>query len=273
MEIHSTAVISKKTKISDNVAIGPFTVIEDDVTIADGTKIGAHCVIKGNTSIGKNCEIFTGVVLGEKPQDRKYKGEKTYLEIGDYNIIREYCFFNPGTGEGGKTIIGSHNLFMGYSHIAHDCCVGSHCIMVNSGTLGGHVILEDYAMVSGLSGVHQFVRVGKLSIIGGCSKVVQDIPPFSICDGHPARVFGLNLVGLKRHGVNPDAIKSIKKAFRIIFNTGLPPKRAIEHLSPDLLANKEVSYLSDFVKNSSRGVTRSCRLKNNQEDKFADPSV
>ena len=262
MEIHPTAIVSKKADLAKGVLVGPFAVIEDNVSIGKGTKIGAHCVITGHTTIGHDCEIFSGAVLGTKPQDMKFKGEKSYLSIGDHNTIREYCFFNPGTGEGGKTVIGSHNLFMAFAHVAHDCIVGDHCIIVNNGTLGGHVVMEDYSMVSGLTAVHQFVRIGKLSITGGCSKAVQDIPPFSTCDGHPARVFGLNLIGLRRHGVNIETIKCLKKAFRLLFNSGLPVKRAISQLDPQLLANKEVAYLVKFIKDSSRGIAHSARVDN-----------
>ncbi|HOU36141.1 MAG TPA: acyl-ACP--UDP-N-acetylglucosamine O-acyltransferase [Candidatus Omnitrophota bacterium] len=262
MNIHPTAIVSKKANLATDVSIGPYTVIEDNVTIGKGSRIGAHCVITGHTTIGHDCEVFTGAVLGARPQDMKFKGERSYLEIGDYNTIREYCFFNPGTGDGGKTVIGSHNLFMAFAHVAHDCVVGNHCIIVNNGTLGGHVVMEDYAMISGLTAVHQFVRLGKLSITGGVSKAVQDIPPFSTCDGHPARVFGLNLIGLKRHGVNLESVRCLKKAFRVLFHSGLPVKRAIEQLDPQLLANQEVSYLVDFIRNSARGVAHSARIDN-----------
>jgi len=265
MDRHPTAIISAKANLAKGVQVGPYAVIEDNVTVGKGTKIGSHCMITGHTTIGHDCEIFTGAVLGAKPQDMKFKGEKSYLHIGDHNTIREYCFFNPGTGEGGKTIIGSHNLFMAFAHVAHDCVVGDHCIIVNSGTLGGHVVLEDYAMISGLTAVHQFVRIGKLSITGGCSKAVQDIPPFSTCDGHPARVFGLNLIGLKRHGMNLETVRCLKKAFRLIFNAGLPIKRAIEQIDPQLLANKEVSYLVNFIKDSSRGIAHSARVDNDTD--------
>jgi len=217
MNIHSTAIVSQKADIAEDVSVGPYSIIDDYVTIGKGTKIGSHCVITGHTTIGQDCEIFTGSILGSKPQDMKFKGEKTYLQIGSHNTIREYCFFNPGTGDGGKTIIGSHNLFMAFAHVAHDCIIGDHCIIANNGTLAGHVTMEDYAMISGLVAVHQFVRLGKLSITGGVSKVVQDIPPFSTCDGHPARIFSLNLVGLKRHGIRLDTVRCLKRPFESCF--------------------------------------------------------
>lgn len=259
MNIHPTAVVSPKAKLADSVSVGPFSVISDNVTIGAGTKIGSHCVIEGNTAIGKNCEIFTGAVLGSRPQDLKFKGEKVFLEIGDNNIIREYCTLNPGTQEGGKTIIGGNNLLMAYSHIAHDCKVGNGCVLANNSTLAGHVNIEDKAVIGGIVAIHQFVRIGMLSIIGGCSKVVQDIPPYSTCDGHPARVYGLNLIGLRRKGVSGDSIKQIGRAFKIFFNSGLSVKHSLERVEKELEKTEEIVYLVNFVKSSERGLTRSCR--------------
>ena len=177
MLIHPTAIISPKAKLADQVSVGPYTIISDQVTIGAGTAIGAHCVIEGNTTIGKNCEIFTGSVIGSRPQDLKFKNEKVFLEIGNNNIIREYCTLNPATKEGAKTIVGNDNLLMAYSHVAHDCRVANGCVLANNSTLAGHVSIEDKAVIGGLVAIHQFVRIGMLAIIGGCSKVVQDIPP------------------------------------------------------------------------------------------------
>jgi len=259
MSIHNTAVISKKAKLGENISVGPYTVIADNISIGSGTKIGSHCVIEGNTTIGSNCEIFTGAVIGSRPQDLKYKGEKVFLEIGDGNIIREYCTFNPGTEEGSKTVVGKENLFMAYSHVAHDCVIGNNCVFANCSTLAGHVTIEDRAVVGGIVAIHQFVRVGALSIIGGCSKVVQDIPPYSTCDGHPAMVYGLNLIGLRRHGISKEAISSLDAAFRIIFNSGSSIKHALEKLEKIRPTLGEVKYLIDFIKKSERGLARSCR--------------
>ena len=259
MQIDPTAIISKKAKLAEGVEVGPYVIIGDNAVIGKGTKIHAFCVVEGNTTVGCGCEIFTGAVVGSQPQDLKYKGEKSYLEIGDNNIIREYCTFNPGTGDGGKTVIGNNNLFMAYSHIAHDCVVGNGCAIANNGTLAGHVTIEDKAVVGGLVAIHQFVRIGTLSIIGGCSKVVQDIPPYSTCDGHPARVFGLNIVGLKRNNVPQESIKKLDKAFRIAFNSGLTVKHAVEKAQAEISPCKEVTYLIKFIQNSQRGLARSCR--------------
>lgn len=259
MSIHPSALVSKKAQLAGAVEIGPFAVIGDNVTIGADTKIGAHCVIEGTTAIGSGCEIFTGAVIGTRPQDLKYKGEKVYLDIGNDNIIREYCTFNPGTEEGGRTVVGNSNLFMAYAHVAHDCVVGSHCVIANNGTLAGHVTIEDRAVIGGLVAIHQFVRVGTLSIIGGCSKVVQDIPPYSTCDGHPARVYGLNLVGLRRQKVPNESIHLLDNAFKVFFSSGLSIKHALEKVEKESEKSTELSVLIDFIKHSQRGVTRSCR--------------
>jgi UDP-N-acetylglucosamine acyltransferase len=259
MQIHPTAIVSSGAKLETGVIVGPFSLISDGVSIGKNTKIGAHCVIEGNTTIGKNCEIFTGAVVGSRPQDLKFKGEKVFLEIGNNNIIREYCTLNLGTGEGGKTAIGDSNLLMAYSHVAHDCEIGNGCILANNSTLAGHVVIEDKAVIGGIVAIHQFVRIGKLSIIGGCSKVVQDIPPFSTCDGHPARVYGLNLIGLRRTGIPRESIKQIDQAFKLIFNSGLSVKHAIERVEKELEKSEEIVYLVNFAKNSERGLARSCR--------------
>jgi UDP-N-acetylglucosamine acyltransferase len=233
--------------------------VGDNVTIGAKTRIGTYCVIDGNTSIGSGCEIYTGAIIGSRPQDLKYKGEKSFLEIGNNNIIREYCTFNTGTGEGGKTAVGNDNLFMAYAHIAHDCIVGNDCVIANNGTLAGHVTIEDKAVVGGLVAIHQFTRIGKLSIIGGCSKVVQDIPPYSTCDGHPARVYGLNLVGLKRNNIPKESIEQLNRVFKILFNSGLTVKHALGKIEKEIQPTAEASYLIDFIKGSQRGIVHSCR--------------
>lgn len=256
---HPTAIISKKAKLGKGVSVGPYSIITDCVEIGLGSKIGANCIIEGNTKIGSNCEIFTGAVVGSRPQDLKFKGEKVFLEIGDDNIIREYCTLNPGTGDGGKTCVGNGNLLMAYSHIAHDCLIGDECIIANSGTFAGHVTIEDKAIIGGLVAIHQFVHVGTLSIIGGCSKVVQDIPPYSTCDGHPARVYGLNLIGLRRQKFSKESIENLNRAYKILFNSGLTTRHALEKLEVEIKDSAEVNYLVNFVRKSERGISRSCR--------------
>ncbi|MDD3374583.1 MAG: acyl-ACP--UDP-N-acetylglucosamine O-acyltransferase [Candidatus Omnitrophica bacterium] len=255
MKIHKTAIIHSKAKIDKTVIVGPYASIGEGVVLSDGVKIGQGCVVQGNTTIGKNCTLFTGAVIGSIPQDRKYKEEeKTYLEIGEDNIFREYVTVNPGTGEGGKTVIGNNNLLMAYSHVAHDCVIGDNCTLANVGTLAGHVTLEDGAVVGGLTAIHQFVRLGKLSIIGGCSKVVQDIPPFSTCDGHPARVYGLNSIGLKRANFSLEIVRLLKQAFKLLFFSNLIKKHAVEEIKKKVSLTEEIQHLINFVESSKRGL-------------------
>lgn len=254
--VQPTAQVADSASIAEDVVIGHYTVIGPEVKIGAGTHIGNHCVLTGDTSIGKNCRIFTGAVIGSIPQDLKYKGEKTKLIIGDNNIIREYVTINLGTAASDKTVIGNSNLIMAYAHIAHDCVIGDNVVLANVGTLAGHIIIEDRAILGGLAAVHQFVRIGTLSIIGGCSKVIQDVPPYSMCDGHPARVRALNKVGLERVGLSKQAKANLKHAFTILFNSGLTISHAVKRVEKELPSTPEVTHLIDFIKNSQRGVCR-----------------
>lgn len=256
MNIHPTAIVSKKANLHESVKVGPHSIIEDGVNIGKNSQIGAHCHISGSTVIGERCNIFTGAVIGSIPQDLKFKGEKSSLIIGNDNIIREYTTINLGTGDGGKTVVGSNNLIMAYSHIAHDCRLGSDCVIANCGTLAGHVAIEDRAVIGGLVAIHQFCRIGKLSIVGGCSKVVQDIPPYSTCDGHPARVYGLNLIGLKRAGLDSKVLLELRRAFKILFFSRLITSTAIEKVKDEIPESNYLTYLIEFVAGSQRGVCK-----------------
>ncbi len=252
--IHKTAIVSDKAQVADDVEVGPYSVIGPKVKIGPRVKISSSCFIDGNTAIGSGCAIYSGAVIGSPPQDLKYKGEDTLLVIGENNIIREFSTINTGTEEGGGiTKIGDNNLIMAYSHIAHDCSVGNNCVLANCATLAGHVTIEDRVVIGGLAAVHQFCRVGKISIIGGCSKVVQDIPPFSTCDGHPAKIYGLNSVGLRRAQISGKSISDLKSAFKHFFFSGLSKAHALEK-SLSIPQSPEISYLVDFVKASSRGL-------------------
>ncbi|MDO8603324.1 MAG: acyl-ACP--UDP-N-acetylglucosamine O-acyltransferase [Candidatus Omnitrophota bacterium] len=255
-KVHTTAIVDKKAKLADDVEVGPYAIIGPNVEIAKGAVIGARATIEGYTTIGEGARIFTGAVIGSAPQDLKYKGKKSFLKIGKNNIIREYVTMNPGTEEGSSTCLGDGNLFMAYSHVAHNCRVGDNCVIANAGTLAGHVTLEDKVVLGGFAGVHQFTRVGKMSIIGGCSKVVQDIPPFSTCDGNPAKVYGLNLIGITRAGMPKDAQVRLRKAFKILFHSGLIFKNGAEKVKKNIGSFEEIEYLLDFMKNSERGVCR-----------------
>lgn len=255
-KIDSKAVISKKAYLDRDVEVGPYTVIGDGVKIGKGTKILNNVTIQGFTEIGESNKIFSGAVIGSPPQDLKYKGEESFLYIGKNNVIREFVTINPGTKKN-STRIGDNNLIMAYSHIAHDCQVGNHCVFANNATLAGHVTVEDKAVLGGLSAVHQFVRIGKLAIIGGCSKVVQDIPPFSTCDGHPAKIYGINSVGLKRSNVSKESIRQLKTAFKILFHSGLSTKHALDKIKKEFKDySNELSHLISFIKSSQRGITR-----------------
>jgi UDP-N-acetylglucosamine acyltransferase len=256
MKIHPTAIISPKAQLASDVEVGAFSFIGPEVKVGPGTAIGMHCVVDNRTTIGKKCRIFTGAVVGSIPQDLKFKDEKSFLKIGDNNIIREYTTLNLGTGEGGLTQVGNNNLLMAYSHVAHDCTIGNDCIIANCGTLAGHVTIGDRAVVGGLVAIHQFVRMGKLSIVGGCSKVVQDIPPFSTCDGHPTKVYGVNLIGLKRAELSEESIDGLKKAFKILFRLGLTISHAIERVQKEIPPSPEITHLVQFIQTSERGICR-----------------
>ncbi len=263
--IHPTACVHPGASLDENVNVGPYTIIGEKVCVGAETEIGNACVLDGNTRIGKRCRVFTGAVIGVVPQDLKYKGEDTQVLVGDDNVIREYVTINRATGDAGKTVIGSKNLFMAYAHVAHDCVVGDGAVIANVGTLAGHVTVENKAVIGGLSAVHQFARVGQLSIIGGCSKVVQDIPPFSMVDGHPARVYGLNSVGLKRAGISSESMHNLKLAFKFLFSMKLSVSNALKKVNDEIPPDPQVAYLVEFIKNSKRGICRGALRKMSEE--------
>lgn len=256
MKIHPTAIVHKNVKLANDVEIGPYSIIEDEVSIGSGTVIGSHCFVGSYTTIGKDNKIFTGAVMGSIAQDLKFKGERSFLEIGNANIIREYVTLNRSTEKDKKTIIGDNNLFMAYSHVAHDCAIASGVIIANGGTLGGHVSIDDKAILGGLVGVHQFVRIGKLAIIGGYSKVVQDIPPYCMADGNPAEVKGINSIGLRRARFSPDKIRSIKKAVKLLFFSNLSTTSALNKIKKELPPSEEINEIIRFTKESKRGLSK-----------------
>ncbi len=254
--IHSTAIVGKKARLGKNVSIGPYAFIEDTVTIEDNTEIGPFCHITGYTKIGKGCRIFSHAVIGSIPQDLKYQGEKSFLTIGDGNIIREFVTINPGTEKDSETTIGNNNLIMAYSHIAHNCTIGNNNIFANAATLAGYVTVENKVVIGGLAAIHQFCHVGSYAIIGGCSKVIQDIPPYSLCDGHPARIRGINTVGLKRANFPHETIENIRRAFKILFFQGHTLQAAREIITQELPALEEIRCLLEFIAASKRGISR-----------------
>jgi UDP-N-acetylglucosamine acyltransferase len=256
--IHPTAIVDSKAEIAEGVEIGPYSVIEKDVVIGQSTKIGPHVVIREGTRIGKQCHIFQFSSIGEAPQAFAYKGEKTYLMIGDQNTFRESVTLHRGTVQGGgKTVIGNGNFFMAYSHVAHDSTIGNHVVMSNGATLGGHILLEDYAILGGLVAIHQFCRVGTHSFIGGVSGALLDIPPYTLAQGAPCRLYGLNIVGIKRHGFSEETVRALKKAYRIIFRSALTLEKAVKRIEEDEIAGiSQVQHLLYFIQNSKRGICR-----------------
>lgn len=255
--IHPTALIHPAARIGQDVRIGPYAVIGEHVVIGDRTTIGPHAVIEGRTQIGCDNQIFQFASVGAIPQDLKYRGEETTLRIGDRNIVREFVTLHLGTTEGGgETVIGNDNLFMAYCHVAHDCHVGNHVIMANGSTLAGHVEVQDYAILGGLSAIHQFTRVGAHVMISGGAMVNQDVPPYTIAQGDRARTVGLNLVGLKRRGFSEETIAAVKAAYRMVFRSGLRLEEALKKMMDELGDVPEVVFFVEFIRNSQRGIAR-----------------
>jgi UDP-N-acetylglucosamine acyltransferase len=257
VNIHPTAIIHRNAKIADDVEIGAYTVIGEHVTIGRGTRISSHVLIEGWTTIGERNQILSFSSIGTPPQDIGYKNEETALIIGNDNVIRECATIHRATTkEDRTTVIGNSNFLMAYSHVAHDCKLGNHIIMANSVALGGHIEIGDYAILGGIVAVHQFVRIGAYAIIGGQSAVSLDIPPYVSAAGNRAQLYGLNLVGLKRRGFRDEAINTLKKAYKVIFRSGLTQEEAFRKVQQEYAASREAMHLVEFMKSSKRGVTR-----------------
>ncbi|MCA1779491.1 MAG: acyl-ACP--UDP-N-acetylglucosamine O-acyltransferase [Xanthomonadaceae bacterium] len=255
--IHSTAVIGQGARIAEGVEIGPYAIIGEQVELARGCCIGAHAVITGRTRIGENCRIFQFASIGEEPQDKKYAGEDSALEIGRDNTIREYVTINRGTRDGGGvTRLGDSNWLMAYSHIAHDCRVGSHCTMANGTTLAGHVVVGNHVTFAGFSGAHQFCTIGAYAFLGMYGGVAQDVPAYVMISGRPPRPRGINTEGLKRHGFSADQIRNIREAYRIIYRRGRSRDQALETLRDRAGLQPELELLIDSIEAGSRGLIR-----------------
>ncbi|MBC8213562.1 MAG: acyl-ACP--UDP-N-acetylglucosamine O-acyltransferase [Candidatus Marinimicrobia bacterium] len=252
--IHPTALIDQTTRLGVNVEVGPFSVIEENVIIGDNTKISSHVSIKSNTVIGDDCNIFQHAILGEIPQDLKFGGEKTFLEIGDRTTVRECCTLNRGTDDRGKTTIGSDVLLMAYVHVAHDCVIGDKSILANAVQLGGHVSLGYHVTVGGMTPIHQFCRVGDHAFVGGAYRVVQDVPPYILVSGEPLRYAGTNVIGLRRRGFSQETRTLIKKAYRYIYRSELTLSKAIESIKIELKQTSEIQSILNFIENSERGL-------------------
>lgn len=260
-QIHPTAIIHEGARVHPSVSVGAYSIIGEHVSIGAGTQVGPHCVIEGHTSIGVENKIFQFASLGAQPQDKKYAGEPTQLVIGDRNTIREFCTFNTGTSQDqGVTRIGNDNWVMAYVHIAHDCVVGSHTILANNATLAGHVHLGDWVILGGLTGVHQFVKIGAHAMAGFASRVAQDVPPFMMIEGNPLAVRGFNLEGLRRRGFTPERLKAVKQMHKLLYRQGLTldaAKLAIEALRSEIPeAQQDIALMQSFLDASTRGIAR-----------------
>lgn len=255
--IHPSAIVDPAARIGKDVTIGPWTLIEGEVEIGEGTWVGSHVVIRGPTCIGRDNRIFQFASVGEIPQDQKFRGEKTFLEVGDRNTIREFCTFNRGTAQDRTvTRIGNDNLFMAYVHIAHDCVVGNHTIFANNASLAGHVVVDDYAILGGFSGVLQFCRVGAHSFSSTGSVIIKDVPPYVKVSGYYAKPFGLNTIGLERSGFLPATIQQLQRAYRVIYRRGLVLEKALLELKEMVSDCAEIQQLIDFISESERGIVR-----------------
>ncbi|MFO7446407.1 MAG: acyl-ACP--UDP-N-acetylglucosamine O-acyltransferase [Ignavibacteriaceae bacterium] len=255
-KIHPSSVVSSKAQISADAEIGPFCFIEDDVIIGSGTKLLNNVTVYNGARIGENNLLFPGSVISAIPQDLKFGGEITEAVIGNNNRIRECVTVNRGTSYSGSTIVGNNCLLMAYSHVAHDCIIGDNCILANSVALGGHVTLEEYTILGGLVGVHQFVKVGRHCMIGAHSMLVKDVPPFTLFSGDPLHYKGLNITGLKRRDFSSDKIELLKKVYHIIYSSGLNVTQSIEKLKKDFKQEPEIPYIISFIESSSRGISR-----------------
>jgi UDP-N-acetylglucosamine acyltransferase len=255
VNIHPTALVDKAAELAPGVSVGPYSVIRGRVVIGPDTEIGPHVVIKEFTTIGARCRIFQFSSLGEIPQDLKFKGEESQLIIGDDNTIREFATMHRGTaGGGGVTRVGNGNLFMAYTHVAHDCIVGNSVIMSNAATLGGHIVVEDKAILGGLAAVHQFSRIGRHSFVGGASAVARDVPPYTMAFGNRAKLVGLNLVGLKRAGFSDTTLQALKQAYETLFLSSLNMKEALQRVRQELVHIPEIQYLLEFIESTERGL-------------------
>jgi UDP-N-acetylglucosamine acyltransferase len=253
-EIHPTAIIDPRASIADDVQIEAYTIIEDDVVINSGCRIASCVRIKAGTRLGNGVIIAHGAVLGSHPQDLKFKGETTYLYIGDRTSIREYCTLNRGTGEGGQTRVGKDCMLMTYVHVAHDCTLGDNIILANAVNMAGHVIIEDFAVVGGVVPIHQFVQIGCHSMIGGGFRVPQDVPPYVLAASEPLVFNGLNSVGLRRRGFSSETRSALRRAYRLLYRSGLTIPQALKRIEAECEQTPEVKHVIDFIRGSKRGV-------------------
>lgn len=254
--IHPTAIIDSGAQLGEGVTIGPYSVIQDDVVIRDETQVSSHVLIHSGTRLGKKCLVAKGAVLGTNPQDLKFGGEKTTLEIGDETMIREFCTLNRGTTDKLKTVIGNNCMLMAYVHVAHDCDIGDRVILANAVNMAGHVTIEPFASVGGMTPIHQFVRIGSYSFIGGGLRVNKDIPPYILAAGEPIQFAGINRIGLSRRGFSSETLQEIRKAYKLIYRSGLNVSQAVAKIKENKTLPPEVQKVVDFIEMSKRGIIR-----------------
>ncbi len=262
--IHPTAILEPGAQLGHDVIVGPYAHIGSEVVLGDRCRVHHHASLAGKSEIGPENEFFPFVSIGEKSQDLKYVGEPTYLKIGGYNTFREYMTINRGTGSKasdgtlipGITEVGSRNTFLAYTHIAHDCIVGSHCVFSNNATLGGHVVVQDHVTIGGMTAIHQFCRIGQQAMVGGCSKIVQDVPPYLLADGNPALVRSVNLIGLRRNDFPLSKIRELRTAFRILYDEGLNTSQALAKIEHECEPSSEIRAMLTFIRESERGIIR-----------------
>ena len=256
VQIHPTAIVDLTAEIGAGTIVGPYCIVGANVVLGENCWLQHHVTLAGPMRAGARNKFYAYCSIGQQTQDLKYAGEPTYLEIGNENTFREFVTVNRSTTSDGKTRIGSCGNFLAYSHIGHDCIVGDSVVFSNNGTLAGHVQIGDHAVMGGLTAVHQFCRIGRFAITGGCSKIVQDIPPFMIADGNPAKIRGVNLVGLERNNFPPESVKLIKEAFRLIYRSKYNTRQALEAVRKELPVRDEITQIIEFIEQSERGIIR-----------------
>ena len=253
--VHETAIVDEAAELGRGVVVGPWALIGPGVRVGDGTDIGPRVLIERDTVVGEDCRIANGAVLGTDPQDLKYRGERSTLQVGDRTVIREFATLNRGTSASGRTVVGTDCLLMAYTHVAHDCELGNHVILANSVHMGGHVLIEDWAIVGGVTPIHQFVRIGAHAFVGGGSRVPQDVPPYCRVAGNPPRLYGLNTVGLERRGLSEETRRALKQAYRLLFKGEESLTQAVGRVEREVPGIPEVKHLLQFIRASERGIT------------------
>ena len=254
--IHPLAVVQPGAELGEDVSIGPFCLVGPHVRLGDRAILRSHVSVDGHATLGAGCEVWPFASVGGKTQDLKFKGGAPRLVVGENTVIRECATLNCATFDGGETRVGSKCLIMAYCHVAHDCLVGDRVVMANNATLAGHVVIEDDAIIGGLTGVHQFVRVGQMSILGGFTKAVKDVPPYMMADGDPLKIFGPNKVGLERHGVSAETQQALKEAYKIVFRMDLTTAKALERIEAEIAPSPEIQHFAEFIRKSERGISR-----------------